>query len=168
MTDTLITPGKEMARTEMSVDDQKRLVTSMLPSLGLPNPEDPAARDLLNAITEEQTPPQLAKQVIDTLKANEDYAAERQRKDDPDWADRVPANLACGMKEPPPHVVVADYNHEADGFDVSVAFMYNPFSEAVECREVDEAGRIARRGKGSSDMTSEGIWKISDHLPDVA
>ena len=166
MNSTLITPGREMARTKMSVNDQRALVTGMLTALGLSNPQDPAAQDLLNAITEPQTPPQLAKLIIDTLKANRDYVAKQH--DDPDWADRVAANLACAMTEPPPHVLVADSNREADGFAASYAFMYNPFSNVVECREFDEIGRIARIGKSTSDVTSKGIWIISDEQPKVA
>ena len=167
MTNTLIAPGEKMARTEMSVNDQRMLVTHLLPTLGLADPEDPVARDLLNAITEKQTPPQLARQVIDTLKANNDYA-ERQQSDDPDWADRVPANLACWMTERPPHVVVADSNSQSGGFDVYFAFMYNPFSDRVEWRQVTENGGIALSRKGLSDLTSEGFWIISDHQPEVA
>ena len=167
MADRLITPGKKIARTKMSVNDQKMLVTRMLTAaLGLSNREDPAAQDLLNAITEPQTPPRLAKLIIDTLKANRDYA-EKQRREDPDWADRVAANLAWAMTEPPPHVIVADSNGHVAGFDVYFAFVYNPFSNAVECRMVTEAGRIRLNHKGAPDMISKGVWKISDVQPKV-
>lgn len=166
MSRTLITPGRALARTEMSVSDQRALVTRMLPDLGLPDRNNPIAQDLLNAITTAQTPPQLAKQVVETLQANKDYA-ERQQREDPDWADRVPANLVCWTKEPPPHVIVGDYNHEANGFAIFVAFVYNPFIDAVESRMIDEGGNIGALGKNHYDPTSRGIWTISDDQPTV-